>query len=313
MPEILTVTLNPALDVSTSIDRIKPTHKMRCQPAQTHAGGGGINVARVVRRLGGDCVALFPAGGARGELLHQLLRADQVPCEVTPIAQDTRESFSVLELSTGQQWRFVLPGPTLAEAEWQLCLDAIAAMAPAPRFLVASGSLPPGVPDDFYARLTRLALSRGSRMVLDTSGPALKAALDEGVYLFKPSLSELRGLTGLALTHEAQWRQAAQDIVQRGQAEVVALSLGDQGALLVTAQATWRAPSLPVPVVASTIGAGDSFLGALVWALSDGQAMEEAFCMAMAAGASALRAPGTALCDVDDVRQLRQQVQLTRL
>jgi 6-phosphofructokinase 2 len=313
MPEILTVTLNPALDVSTSIDRIAPTHKMRCQPAQTHAGGGGINVARVVRRLGGDCLALFPAGGAHGELLHQLLQADQVPCAVTPIAQDTRESFSVLELSTGQQWRFVLPGPTLAEAEWQLCLDAIAAMAPAPRFLVASGSLPPGVPDDFYARLTRLALSRGSRMVLDTSGPALKAALNEGVYLFKPSLSELRGLTGLALTDEAQWRQAAQDIVQRGQAEVVALSLGDQGALLVTAQATWRAPSLPVPVVASTIGAGDSFLGALVWALNEGQAMEEAFCMAMAAGASALRAPGTALCDVDDVRQLRQQVQLTRL
>ncbi len=312
MPEILTVTMNPALDVSTSIDRVSPTHKMRCQPAQTHAGGGGINVARVVHRLGGDCLALFPAGGAHGALLHQLLQADQVPCLVTPIEQDTRESFSVLELSTGQQLRFVLPGPELQASEWQSCLDAVAAMAHAPRFLVASGSLPPGVPDDFYAQLTRLARSRGSLMVLDTSGPALKAALDEGVHLFKPSLSELRALTGQALTDESQWLQAAQDIVRRGQAQRVALSLGDQGALLVTAQACWRAPSLPVPV-ASTIGAGDSFLGALVWALSQGQTEEEAFCLAMAAGASALRSAGTALCDVDDVRQLRQQVQLTRL
>lgn len=312
MPEILTVTMNPALDVSTSIDRISPTHKMRCQPAQTHAGGGGINVARVVHRLGGDCLALFPAGGTHGALLHQLLQVDQVPCLVTPIEQDTRESFSVLELSTGQQLRFVLPGPELQVSEWQSCLDAVAAMAHAPRFLVASGSLPPGVPDDFYAQLTRLARSRGSLMVLDTSGPALKAALDEGVHLFKPSLSELRALTGQALTDESQWLQAAQGIVQRGQAQRVALSLGDQGALLVTAQACWRAPSLPVPVT-STIGAGDSFLGALVWALSQGQTEEEAFCLAMAAGASALRSTGTALCDVDDVRQLRQQVQLTRL
>lgn len=132
MPEILTVTMNPALDVSTSIDRVSPTHKMRCQPAQTHAGGGGINVARVVHRLGGDCLALFPAGGAHGALLHQLLQADQVPCLVTPIEQDTRESFSVLELSTGQQLRFVLPGPELQASEWQSCLDAVAAMAHAP-------------------------------------------------------------------------------------------------------------------------------------------------------------------------------------
>ncbi|HEX5373972.1 MAG TPA: 1-phosphofructokinase family hexose kinase [Aquabacterium sp.] len=312
MPAILTVTMNPALDLSTSVDQVMPTHKLRCAAAQIHPGGGGINVARVVHRLGGDCLALYPAGGVTGQSLKQLLDAEQVPHRCIDIAAETRESFSVHELSSGLDFRFVLPGPTLQAPEWQACLAAIGSLPEAPRYLVASGSLPPGVPVDFYARLSAQAKAQGSHVVLDTSGPALAAALAEGVYLFKPSLRELRDLTGQALADEAQWCAAARQLIDQGQAQIVALSLGEDGAMLVTADQAWRAPALQV-TVASTIGAGDSFLGGLVWALNQGQDLSEAFRHGMASGAAALLSRGTTLCDPQDVARLHQQVVLRSL
>lgn len=309
MTDILTVTMNPALDVSTSTGKVVDTHKLRCSAVQRHPGGGGVNVARVVQRLGGDCVALYPAGGATGQRLRQMLDKEQVESLCVQIADETRESFSVFETSSGHEYRFVLPGPMLTPPEWQACLDRFAALDVPPRYLVASGSLPPGVPTDFYARLSRLARARGSQVVLDTSGPALAAALAEGVYLVKPSLRELRDFTGQPLASEPEWRAAAQQIIQDGQAQVVALSLGEQGALLVTAERTWRAPSLPVKV-ASAIGAGDSFVGGLIWALNRHADLEQALRYGMAAGAAALLAAGTALCQPADVERLYHEVRL---
>ncbi len=311
MTDILTVTMNPALDVSTSTEKVMDTHKLRCTAAILHPGGGGINVARVLHRLGGDCLALYPAGGANGQRLRQLIDQEQVPSYCIPIAGETRESFSVHEHSSGRDFRFVLPGPELTPPEWQACLARLDALPTLPRYLVASGSLPPGVPVDFYAQLARLARARGSLLVLDTSGPALSAALAEGVYLFKPSLRELRELTGLPLGTGQQQREAAQQIIRDGQAQVVALSLGEDGALLVTADQALRAKSLPV-AVASSIGAGDSFVGGLLWALSQHIALEQAFRYGMAAGAAALLAPGTALCQAADVERLHRDVLVTQ-
>lgn len=311
MTDILTVTMNPALDVSTSTDKVVDTHKLRCSAAQHHPGGGGINVARVVQRLGGDCAALYPAGGATGRRLRQMLDQEQVNSLCVDIADETRESFSVFEVSSGHEYRFVLPGPALTPPEWQACLDRFDALDVPPRYLVASGSLPPGVPTDFYARLARLARARGSQVVLDTSGPALAAALAEGVYLLKPSLQELRDFTGQPLGSEAEWRAAAQQIIKNGQAQVVALSLGEDGALLVTAERTWRALSVPVKV-ASAIGAGDSFVGGLIWALNRQADLEQAFRYGMAAASAALLAAGTALCQPADVQRLYPEVKVMR-
>ncbi len=310
MAAILTVTVNPALDVSTSTQTVRDTHKLRCSAAQFHPGGGGINVARVLHRLGSDCLALYAAGGVTGERLGQLLDAEQVPRQCLPIAQETRESFSVHELATGRDYRFVLPGPTLSPAEtdaFTACLDALPAL---PRSLVASGSLPPGVPQDFYGRLAQWARSRGVRLVLDSSGPPLAAALAAGVHLVKPSLRELRELTGQALETDAQRLAVARQIIDAGQARIVALSLGEDGALLVTADRALRARSVQVDV-ASTIGAGDSFVGGLVWALDREADLEQAFRYGMAAGAAALLTPGTALCQPADVERLSQQVVVT--
>lgn len=306
---ILTVTLNPSIDVSTSVERVVPEHKLRCSDAQRDPGGGAINVARVLQRLGAECHALFPAGGSLGQLLCRLLADEGVATTPLPIAAETRESFTVLEQPSSGQFRFVLPGPRLARHEWGECLERVANLPTAPAFIVASGSLPPGVPDDFYARLARTARTLGSRMVLDTSGPPLAAALEEGVFLVKPNLRELRELTGSALGSEAEWRQAATDLVTAGKAEAVALTLGAHGALLAARGLALRAAALPVRI-ASTVGAGDSFLAAMVWCLAAGGAVQDAFRYGVAGGTAALLAPGTGLAHKRDTEALRHEVEV---
>lgn len=310
MPNILTLTFNPAVDVFTTTPRVAPEHKLRCDAPVIHPGGGGVNVARVLQRLGADVLALFTAGGATGQRLGPLLDAEGVAWQAVPIAGETRENLSVHEGTSGQDYRFVLPGPTLSPSEWAACLARVAAISPAPRYLVVSGSLPPGAPADLIERLAQLARERHMRMVMDSSGPALAAALTQGVHLVKPSLRELRELTGAPLATPAEWLAAARGLVHSGRADIVALSLGAQGAMLVSRDVAWQAPALPVPV-ASTIGAGDSFLAGLLWALSRDADLAEALRQATAAGAAALLQSGTALSLAADIDRLYPQTQAT--
>ncbi len=306
MTDILTVTLNPALDVLTTIDRVSDTHKMRCGPVIKHPGGGGVNVARVLHRLGAHSVAVYLAGGVTGERHHQLMSAEKVRCHVMPIAEETRESFSVHETSSGHDYRFVLPGPQVSAVEYEAGFDYVAQHLPQ-QFLVLSGGLAPNIPDNFYARLAQIAKAQGVRVVLDASGPALAEALKVGVFLCKPSLRELRDLTGQALPDEDAQMQAARHLIQSGQAEIVAVSLGAEGAMVVSATESWRARGLSVEVQ-TTIGAGDSFVAGMVWALSRGDPLLKTFQFGMAAGAAALLAPGTALAQAPDVHRLLPQV-----
>ena len=306
---VLCLTMNPSVDVSTHTDRVVPSDKLRCGPAGRDAGGGGLNVASVVHRLGGSSSALFPAGGPAGQWLTQHLAQSGLNAQALPIAQDTRENFTVQALNTGDEYRFVLPGPTLSEAEWQACLHTVGAW-PAPLdFLVASGSLPLGMPADFYARLARSARARSVKMVLDSSGPALAQALQAGVFLVKPNLRELRELTGLPLATAAEWRGAAQALIDQDQAEIVALTMGSRGALVLSRDGAWQADALPLDVV-SSVGAGDSFVGAMVWSLQRGHPLPQAFTWAMAAGSAALLTPGTGLCLPADVQRLQPQVRV---
>jgi 6-phosphofructokinase 2 len=310
MTDIVTVTPNPAVDLSTSIDRIIPVAKLRGTSQRRDPGGGGINVARVIKRLGGDVRALYPVGGITGELLHSLVDREGVASRTFPIAEETREDFFVSEVATGQPYRFILPGPRLSEREWQECLTQLAAIEPFPRFVVASGSLPEGVPEDFYARIAALARQRGAGMILDTSGQALIAAVAEGVDLIKPNLREMRELAGYEPQDADQWEDAARALVDRGKVSVVALTMGHLGAVLVTRDRVLRAEPIAVKPV-SAVGAGDSFLGALIWRLAAGHDIEDVFRQAVAAGAAALLNPGTELCRPADVERLASQVVLT--
>jgi 6-phosphofructokinase 2 len=306
MTDILTVTLNPALDVLTTIDRVSDTHKMRCGPTLKHPGGGGVNVARVLHRLGAKCQAVYLAGGVTGERHRQLMHEEGVRCRIVSIAEETRESFTAHETSTGNDFRFVLPGPNVSAAEYEACFDCVAKHMPK-KFLVISGGLAPGVPDNFYARLTALAKQHGVRIVLDANGPALAQALQAGVYLFKPSLRELRDLTGQDLPDQDSQIAAARQLIQSGQAEVVAVSLGADGAMVVSTDQVWRARAVQVNVQ-TTVGAGDSFVAGMVWALSRGDGLLKAFQFGMASGAAALLAPGTSLCQAADVHRLLPSV-----
>lgn len=312
MPRFITFTPNPALDITTSVDQLVDAHKLRCDAPQVHPGGGGINVARVLHRLGADVLALYAAGGSTGARVHALLQAEGVPDDALAVATDTRESFTVHERSSGREYRFVLPGPNLSASDWQACLARLDALEPFAAWVVSSGSLPPGVGNDGHAQVARLAQRRGARAVVDSAGPALQAALQAGVWLCKPSLRELADLVGSALHTPMQQKQAAQTLIAQGQAHMVALSLGGEGAMLVTAQDCLLAEALPV-VAASSVGAGDSFLGGLVWALDAGHTFHEALATAVAAGTSAVMAKGTTLCQADAVRSLRQQVRIRTL
>jgi len=312
MTLIATFTPNPAIDVSTSVERVVPTRKLRCLPSRRDPGGGGINVARVVKRLGRDVTAVFPRGGATGRLLSQLVEREGVAMLASEIAEETREDFSVYEETSGKQFRFVLPGPALSETEWHACLDTLASLKPRPDFLVASGSLPSGVPNDFYARAGRIAKTCHAKFVLDTSGPPLAAALAEGVYLFKPNLRELSELVGEELEGDAAWIRAGEQLVKRQRAEIVALTLGHRGALLVARDLVLRADPLPIKPV-SAIGAGDSFLGAMVWGLAAGVDLEHAFRFAVAAASSALLNAGTELCHREDTHRLAAEVVIRAL
>lgn len=307
MPAIATLTMNPAIDVSASVDRIASGRKMRCRGGERDPGGGGINVARVIRRLGADAVAVYPAGGAIGALLQQLVEREGVRSVAVPVAGETREDFTVLEESSDEQYRFVLPGPHLQGVEWMACLKALANLPVRPNVICASGSLPPGVPDDFYARVAEIASGWGAKLALDASGPALKAALDTHVHLIKPNLAEMRELAGAALDDEASLIRACRDLIGQRRVEAVALTLGAKGALLVTADGAWRARTPSVEAV-STVGAGDSFLGAMIWAQASGKSLQEAFRYGTAGGAAAVLAAGTELSQAADVHRLFAQV-----
>ena len=302
MTLIATLTLNPTIDVAYEVDRMFHTRKMRTRSEFYSPGGGGINVARVFVRLGGNARSYYLAGGATGDAFDGLLDLHQMVRTRIPIAGHTRISSAVLELETGKEFRFVPPGPAIAPDEWEGCLDLLD-QAPC-RFLVASGSLPPGLPDDFYGAVVARMQLRGVPVILDSSGPGLAGGLAQGgVFLVKPSVGELRQLTGRDLPDRAAIAEAAMEIVRSGQAEHVAVTMGHDGAILASADAQLFQPAAAIEAK-SAVGAGDSFLAAMVFALSRDWAMADAFRFGVAAGGAAVMSPGHDLASPADIERL---------
>ena len=288
---IVTLTLNPAVDLGSTATSIEPTRKIRTRDERLDAGGGGINVARVVHALGGQALALILAGGATGALIQDLLRDLGVPHQAVPIAGRTRISLNVHESSTGQEYRFVPEGPIVSESEWQSVLTTLGTIEA--DWLVASGSLPLGVPHDLYARIGDIAVRRGMRYVLDSSGEALEAALGHGIALMKPSLGELIDLVGAPLPTRADQEREAMALVRAGAAARIAVSLGPDGAFLATEAGITHMPAIQTKVL-SAVGAGDSFLAGMVLSLSRGESDRDALAWGIAVAATAVASLGTA-------------------
>jgi len=302
---IATLTLNPALDKSTLVDRLVPEQKLRCRDVQTDPGGGGINVSRGVRRLEGSTTAVFPAGGPTGEKLAALLAAEGIPTRMVNVPGETRENISVTDAQSGAQYRFTLPGQDTRRADAEACLDALFSLSP--DLVVASGSLPPGLPDDYYAVVAARAKAAGVRLVVDTSGPALHAALDVGVFMLKPNLKELSALAGVEKLEMNRVDDAAMDIIHRGKCEIVVVSLGAQGALLVTKDGFEHIPAPPV-LSKTSVGAGDSMVAGMVWALSQGKSWRDMAAMGVACGTAATLHAGTALFQPNDAWKLLEWI-----
>ncbi|MFZ0257757.1 MAG: 1-phosphofructokinase family hexose kinase [Gammaproteobacteria bacterium] len=301
MEQIVTVTVNPSLDVSATVERLEPHKKLRIHNVRRDAGGGGINVARAIHMLGGEAHAVYTAGGAIGRHLEALLRSTGVTHKAIPIDEQTRENFTVYEQLCGIEYRFVMPGPTLREAEWRALIDTVAALDAA--YVVLSGSLPAGVPENFYKLLIQRVKHAHTKVVLDTSGAALNAGLAEGVFLVKPNLRELQSATGASLDTDEAREAAARSLIDEGRTEVVALTLAEHGALFVWREGALRLPA-PKVEACSSVGAGDSFVAGLVLRLAQGASRETAFRFALAAGTAALLTPGTALCRREDAERL---------
>ncbi|MFO1159127.1 MAG: 1-phosphofructokinase family hexose kinase [Reyranellaceae bacterium] len=298
---IVTLTVNPAVDLSAQAASVRPGHKIRTFDERYDPGGGGINVARVIHELGGEALALFASGGVTGRFVEQMLTQARVPWQAVLVGGSTRISMTVRDRSNGQEYRFVPQGPRLTAAE---CADILETLKHVEAdWVVASGSLAPGMPADFYAEVARISAARGARFVLDTSGPALAASIGHGIFLLKPSLSELETIVGRKVRDLDDQMEQSRSLVRSGAAEMIALTLGSDGAILATTDRTHHLPALPV-TQRTGVGAGDSFLAGLVLALAGGQSVNQALRLAMACGAAAVQGDGTAQVRRTDVSAL---------
>jgi len=302
MSKVITVTFNPCIDKSAVIKVLMADKKMYCSEPKFEPGGGGINVARVINRLGGEAVAVFPAGGYTGEYFTHLLKKENVPTVIVHIEHSMRENVIVLDESTNNQYRFGFPGAKLHEHEWKKCLEVIDDIRDA-KYIVASGSIPEGVPEDIFARLAVIAKRKNMRLVIDTSSEALEKAFDEGVYMLKPNIGELRMLVGRPELPIHEIPAAGRQIISKRKCEVLVISMGKEGAMLLTKDTEFIVKS-PEARKHSTVGAGDSMVAGIVLQLSRGKTIQEAFLYGVAAGTAATMNPGTELCYLRDADEL---------
>jgi 6-phosphofructokinase 2 len=307
MKSIVTLTLNPTIDINAAVDHVVPERKLRCHDVTREPGGGGINVARAIRKLGGEATAIYTSGGSLGELLGELLDDEGIPRLAIEIDERTRENVHILESSTGSQYRFGMPGPTMTDGEIEAVEETIRGLDPVPDFLVLSGSLPPGVAPDTYGRIVEAARERSIRVIVDTSGEALRASAEARPFLMKPNIDEVGALIGDRNISARLIEGAAKKLIASGKVEVLVISLGAGGALFADATMVRRITA-PTVRIASKVGAGDSMVAGMTLALARGYDPLDAAAFGVASGAAAVMTPGTELSRREDAERLFLEV-----
>ena len=306
MEKLITLTVNPALDVYTTVEKLEPEKKLRCSPSTKDAGGGGVNVSRVLKRLGHDARTIYTRGGYTGEIFAELLKKEDINQDPVEVKNDLRQNFAVSETSTGKIYRFGFPGAKLDEKEYDIILQKLENIEGA-KFLVASGSLPPGAPKNFYTRVAKAAKEQGLKLIMDTSGEALCEALKEGAYLIKPNSDELQDIIGKEASNNEEKKNLLKEVLEKFPVEAIVLSQGPDGAFLATKEGIKHFPAPKVEFV-SSIGAGDSMVAGIVSRLCKGKSLEDAVLYGLSCGSATIKSPGTELLKKEDVEELYEQL-----
>lgn len=303
MKRIFTLTINPALDKNTSVAGVLPFKKLRCQVPIFEPGGGGINVSRAIKNLGGSSIAIYLSGGPTGEHMKGLLAQEGIAQKSIAIQEWTRENLAVTDTTNEQQFRFGMPGPWVQDTEWQKVLSDLPLLLRGGDYLVASGSLSLNIPVDFYARVAKIALDKKALMILDTSGEALEIGAKAGVFLLKPNLGELSSLCGVSTITTQNLKSLTSKFLKEHNCTVMVVSMGAKGAMLVTSE---EIEHIMAPTVhhVSSIGAGDSMVAGMLLRLVEGDSFSEMAKYGVACGTAATMTPGTQLCQKEDVERL---------
>jgi 6-phosphofructokinase 2 len=303
---IITLTINPSLDKSTHFNSLIAEQKIRCEKPRYDAGGGGINVSKAIAKLGGSSTCVFTSGGSSGEMLEELITKEGLESTVIKTKNWTRENFIAFENATKSQYRFGFPGNEISDDEKDKIIEVVSKVKA--DYLVISGSLNEGLPTDFYQKIAETAKASGIKVVVDTSGESLRKVLETGVYLIKPNIGELAKLIGVDHLELPEVEKAAKQLISSKSAEIVVVSLGPEGAILVTKDETHlvKAPKVEKK---STVGAGDSMVGGMVWALSQNKSLKEVIQIGVCCGTAATMNEGTQLFKVEDVEKLFKEMQ----
>jgi 1-phosphofructokinase family hexose kinase len=308
---ILTLTLNPAVDVSLTTDRIIYDDRTYINSETYQAGGKGINVVRALLDFGlTNMQAVSPYGGVMGERFARLVREGNLPVALIPVQGETRRNVAVID-DEGLTLKLDQRGNPLSEKELQRIEEALLEKLPAASWLTLNGSLPPGAPEDYYAKLIHLARGHGVKTLVDTSGPALAMALAAGPTLAKPNRPEAERLLGRGLLSERASLTAAQEILARGPEHVI-LSLGGHGAIAVWGKRQLHAVP-PDIETGSPIGAGDVLGAVTVGALRRGDSFEEAFVWGVAAATVAASLPGLGTGPREEVAKMRDRIEVREI
>lgn len=306
---IYTVTLNPAVDRELTVLAIEFDTVLRALEWRVDTGGKGFNVSRMLISLGTVSTALGFAGGDSGKLLRSGLISSGIETDFIWIDGETRTNVSIVTADHDHYVKVNEPGPTILEQEQQALLAQVRRLAVPGDWWVLSGSLPPGVPADFYAQIITLVKRSGGYAILDASGPALRHGCQAGPLLAKPNDVEAHNLSGLPVDSTAEIATVAAEVRRLGVANVV-ISLGKEGAVLVDDQQVWLLAS-PAIVERNPIGAGDSLVGGLVWGLDQGLTLPEALSWGIACGAATASRSGTAVGRRERVETLVKLVNIT--
>jgi len=303
MKKIVTLTTNPAVDMNSRTNFVTDETKLSCKEPLYNPGGGGINVSRAIKILGGESTAIYPSGGHTGRLLESLLEQENINQIPINIQEATRINFSIIEEKTNKQYRFNMPGAKINNKESETIIEKIQSIDPSPDYLVISGSLAPGLPDNFPRKIAKICRDINCKMIIDTSPRAFRKAIEGGVFLIKPNLREFLEISGIKLESEEQIAKKAQELIYEGKTQVVIVSLGAAGSLFVTKDYFEHICS-PITPIKSRVGAGDSMVGGFTLKLAEGKDLKEAIYYGVASGAAAVMTPGTELCRKEDTDRL---------